>query len=126
LPNSFHKTGADKVFASPVPPLPVSDPGPHRAGSRVARGGVLEASATMEAADLAADGRIIKADFTDAGAYQLRERMREKLREFEGSAEDSIAVRCRHSLPPPLPGGLRVGACLGSVVVRIVLLCYLV
>uniref|UniRef100_A0A453RJF1 RRM domain-containing protein n=1 Tax=Aegilops tauschii subsp. strangulata TaxID=200361 RepID=A0A453RJF1_AEGTS len=45
----------------------------------------------MEAADLAADGRIIKADFTDAGAYQLRERMREKLREFEGSAEDSIA-----------------------------------
>ena len=45
----------------------------------------------MEAADLAADGRIFKADFTDAGAYQLRERMREKLREFEGSAEDSIA-----------------------------------
>lgn len=79
----------------------------------------------MEAADLAADGRIFKADFTDAGAYQLRERMREKLREFEGSA-DSIAVRCRHSLPPPLPGGLRVGVCLGSVVVRIVLLCYLV
>lgn len=44
----------------------------------------------MEAADLAADGRMFKADFTDAGAYQLRERMREKLREFEGSA-DSIA-----------------------------------
>ena len=78
----------------------------------------------MEAADLAADGRIFKADFTDAGAYQLRERMREKLREFEGSPEDSIAVRCPPA--PPLHAGLRVGVCLGPVVVRLVLLCYLV
>ncbi|KAF0897979.1 hypothetical protein E2562_001669 [Oryza meyeriana var. granulata] len=36
----------------------------------------------MEAEDLAGDGRTFKADFTAAGVDQLRERVREKLREF--------------------------------------------
>jgi hypothetical protein len=53
----------------------------------------------MEAADLAGDDRTFEADFTGAGAVQLRERMREKLRELKDGAE-SVAVRWRHSIPP--------------------------
>ena len=47
----------------------------------------------MEAADLAGDGRTFKADFTDNGVDQLRERMREKLREFIEDPEESLVVR---------------------------------
>ena len=46
----------------------------------------------MEAADLAGDDRIFKANYTDAGADQLRERILEKLREFKDADED-LAVR---------------------------------
>jgi hypothetical protein len=46
----------------------------------------------MEAADLAADDRTFEANFTGAGAKQLLERMREKLREFK-DGEESLAVR---------------------------------
>ncbi|KAM0839622.1 hypothetical protein ACQ4PT_060198 [Festuca glaucescens] len=44
----------------------------------------------MEAADLADDDRTFEANFTGAGAKQLLERMREKLREFK-EGEESLA-----------------------------------
>ncbi|XP_047081906.1 nucleolin-like [Lolium rigidum] len=44
----------------------------------------------MEAADLAGDDRTFEANFTGAGAKQLLERMREKLREFK-DGEESLA-----------------------------------
>ncbi|KAG2579797.1 hypothetical protein PVAP13_6NG350000 [Panicum virgatum] len=61
-------------------------PGPLRAGSRVAWGGVMEAPAAMDAED--DDARGFKAVFTAAGEELLQGRMREKLREFRRSESD--------------------------------------
>lgn len=78
------------ILSSPAAHTP-RPPGLVRAGSRVARGGVLEATAAMDAAD--DDARTFKADFTDAGEELLRGRLRDKLLELNNSADVSLLVR---------------------------------